>query len=82
MLARRRAVFSGSLPKASRAERSGPASSTSTRRPASASTMAATPPVAPDPTTMASGWNAVGEGAIAWAGIAGKRKGRIGPRTC
>ena len=71
MLATRRAVLSGSLPKAWRDDSSGPASSTSTLSPASASTMAATPPVAPEPTTMASGWVTLAGMAIFWAVIAG-----------
>ena len=51
---RRLRLLSGSLPKARLAASSGPASSTSTRRPAWARARAATPPVAPDPTTIAS----------------------------
>ena len=53
-LSSRLRLLPGSPPRASDGDRSGPASTTRTLRPASASVIAATPPVAPEPITIAS----------------------------
>ncbi len=47
-------VFAGSLPRASFADKEGPASITNTLTPALARVRAAIPPVAPEPMTMTS----------------------------